>query len=128
VCGTWNDLEVDHRDRTSKVSHRVWTWNRDRAALELEGCQVLCRVHHIEKGVLAGDLMGSARLTVDDVAALRLMRDRMTVNSLADFFAVSTATIRAALSRRTWRHVDEFAGDVAQRAADIGLIGAPTTV
>jgi len=48
-CGSWTDLEVDHIDPATKVSHAVWSWSKPRRMRELEKCQVLCRVCHQKK-------------------------------------------------------------------------------
>ena len=48
-CGSWTDLEVDHIDPTTKVSHSVWSWSKPRRMRELAKCQVLCRTCHQEK-------------------------------------------------------------------------------
>ena len=55
VCGTWDDLEVDHKDRTLKIDHKVWSWAAPRRNAELAKCQVLCRKHHLEKGRVMGE-------------------------------------------------------------------------
>ena len=46
VCGTTQQLEVDHVDPKLKVSHNVWSWKPERRAAELAKCQVLCNTHH----------------------------------------------------------------------------------
>jgi 5-methylcytosine-specific restriction endonuclease McrA len=48
-CGSSENLEVDHIDRTKKVTHRVWSWAKKRQVRELSKCQVLCKPCHIEK-------------------------------------------------------------------------------
>jgi 5-methylcytosine-specific restriction endonuclease McrA len=48
-CGSTEDLEVDHIDRATKVTHRVWSWSQVRRDAELAKCQVLCGPHHKEK-------------------------------------------------------------------------------
>jgi hypothetical protein len=48
-CGSSVDLEVDHVDRRTKVSHRIWSWSAARRAEELAKCQVLCSVCHLAK-------------------------------------------------------------------------------
>lgn len=48
-CGAANDLEVDHIDPATKVSHRFLTWSKDRLAEELAKCQLLCRPCHYKK-------------------------------------------------------------------------------
>lgn len=48
-CGSWEDLEVDHTDRTKKVAHNVWSWSPARREAELAKCQILCHPCHVEK-------------------------------------------------------------------------------
>lgn len=52
-CGSLEDLEVDHVDEAGKVSHRVWSWSRERREAELAKCQVLCSRCHREKSASA---------------------------------------------------------------------------
>jgi hypothetical protein len=49
VCGSWENLELDHINREEKVSHRVWSWKAERRLVELAKCQVLCYFCHKEK-------------------------------------------------------------------------------
>jgi 5-methylcytosine-specific restriction endonuclease McrA len=49
ICGSTKDLEVDHIDPSTKVSHRIWSWSWARIHEELKKCQVLCQEHHWEK-------------------------------------------------------------------------------
>jgi hypothetical protein len=49
ICGTTQDLEVDHIDPEMKVAHRIWSWAIPRRNAELAKCQVLCKAHHLEK-------------------------------------------------------------------------------
>lgn len=48
-CGGTERLEVDHVDRITKQTHRVWSWTESRRLEELAKCQVLCHVCHREK-------------------------------------------------------------------------------
>lgn len=53
VCGSINELEIDHIDRTTKKYNPAALWgmsntNPNKIA-ELKKCQVLCAVHHKEK-------------------------------------------------------------------------------
>lgn len=41
-CGSSQNLEVDHIDRSTKVTNSVWAWGRERREAELSKCQVLC--------------------------------------------------------------------------------------
>lgn len=44
--GPW---EIDHVDPTTKVSHRVWSWAKEKREKELAKCQLLCSVCHWKK-------------------------------------------------------------------------------
>lgn len=48
-CGTSDDLQLDHIDRTKKVSHSIWSWSQVRREAELDKCQVLCIPCHRTK-------------------------------------------------------------------------------
>lgn len=46
-CGSTEDLEFHHRDPSQKVAHKFRTWSRERAAVEIAKCIVLCSdCHH----------------------------------------------------------------------------------
>ena len=45
-CGSRENLELDHTDRSKKVSHRIWTWSKKRRLLEISKCQILCEACH----------------------------------------------------------------------------------
>jgi len=49
LCGSSDDLEVDHLDPTVKDSHRIWSWSLERRTAELKKCQVLCSKCHKQK-------------------------------------------------------------------------------
>lgn len=48
-CGSWEEIEVDHKSREEKVTHRVWSWAESRRLEELSKCQILCCVCHKAK-------------------------------------------------------------------------------
>ena len=48
-CGSEERLEVDHSDRALKVSHKVWSWSKERREKELEKCVVRCFSCHRTK-------------------------------------------------------------------------------
>lgn len=41
VCGTKEKLEVHHIKPEDKISHRVWSWAKERRDKELNKCEVL---------------------------------------------------------------------------------------
>jgi hypothetical protein len=55
-CGSTEDLQVDHVDRSLKVTHRVWSWALPRRLAELAKCVVRCKVCHLRKSREVGDL------------------------------------------------------------------------
>lgn len=53
VCGTTEDLQLDHIDPTTKLIDvgKMWGVSEVRFWTEIAKCQLLCRKHHIEKTV-----------------------------------------------------------------------------
>jgi 5-methylcytosine-specific restriction endonuclease McrA len=49
LCGSWDKLELDHIDRTTKTTHRVWSLAPLKRSAELAKCQVLCENCHKAK-------------------------------------------------------------------------------
>lgn len=45
-CGAGSFLELDHKDKKSKVSHRIWLWGKERREKELNKCVVRCDSCH----------------------------------------------------------------------------------
>ena len=50
-CGSWEDLHLDHIDRQGKLSHRIWSWSKEKREAEISKCQALCIHCHIDKTV-----------------------------------------------------------------------------
>lgn len=50
-CGSWERLELDHRDPRQKVTHCVWSWSEKRRLEEVAKCQVLCHDCHLKKTI-----------------------------------------------------------------------------
>ena len=48
-CGATEDLEIDHIDPATKVSHRIFSWSWARIETELGKCQLLCVPCHFAK-------------------------------------------------------------------------------
>lgn len=51
ICGSSEELELDHVDRKTKITNRIWSWAKERQEVELAKCQVLCHTHHLAKTV-----------------------------------------------------------------------------
>jgi hypothetical protein len=65
------------------------------------------RYAHVKSSGVRGEAHGMARLTTEQVRAIRAKYQprRVTIAQLAQEFGVSTHTIQAILSRRLWAHV-----------------------
>ena len=48
-CGSWENLQIDHKDPNTKVSHRIWSWAKERREAELAKCQAMCEKCHNKK-------------------------------------------------------------------------------
>lgn len=56
ACGSWDRLEVDHKDRGTKSQYlrdyhtgSIWSWAEPRRLAELAKCQALCHICHKNK-------------------------------------------------------------------------------
>lgn len=60
VCGTTEDLEIDHIDADDKEIplNKMWSVSKERFFRELVKCQALCKTHHDEKS--RGDISRKA--------------------------------------------------------------------
>lgn len=41
-CSNSSNLELHHTDPSTKVSHKIWSWSKEKRDKELEKCIVLC--------------------------------------------------------------------------------------
>jgi ribosomal protein S25 len=110
VCGTTKNLNVDHKDPSTKVDHRIWSWSWDRALQELDKCQLFCEKHHREKTksnreTNIGEKNGQAKLTVEIVKQIReeFANTKITKAALARKYNVDEKAIRDLLAGRTWK-------------------------
>lgn len=46
ICFATENLELDHIDPSTKISHSIWSWSEKRREEELKKCQVLCNSCH----------------------------------------------------------------------------------
>jgi 5-methylcytosine-specific restriction endonuclease McrA len=106
-CGSWKDLEVDHVDPASKVSHRIWSWSDARRAIELAKCQVLCATCHNEKAqhnqeFANGEANGQTKLTAVEVHKIRQASG--TLSQIATRFTLPKSTVASIRSGRRWKY------------------------
>lgn len=48
-CRATDHLELNHRDPTQKVSHRIWSWRWARIRAEAAKCEIVCSDCHKEE-------------------------------------------------------------------------------
>lgn len=46
MCGSWERLELDHIDPSTKIDNVYWHWNKEKRETEAAKCQVLCHLCH----------------------------------------------------------------------------------
>lgn len=111
-CGSWDRLEVDHKDRSQKITHAVWSWSKVRREAELVKCQVLCYKCHKAKtsNELRVAMIGKPNLrcrvlTVVDVRKMRtLTATGMTNRAVAKKLGVSSTLV--SMVRTGYRYSD----------------------
>ena len=105
-CGSWENLELDHVDHTTKVSHNIWSWADERRLEELAKCVARCRPCHIEKSkgeAPKGEDKYNSKLTEDDVRYIR--ESNRTAKQLAEELNVHWGTIKRVKYRQSWKHI-----------------------
>jgi 5-methylcytosine-specific restriction endonuclease McrA len=110
-CGSCDNLELDHIDPATKISHNIWSWSVERRNRELEKCQVLCAPCHINKTTINGDHarginVATSRLNDNLVQYIKRSYPHKTQYELATELNVHQKTIWSVLSGRTWKHVN----------------------
>jgi hypothetical protein len=48
-CGSKENLELDHVYRQTKITHRIWSWSKQRQEEELAKCVARCHTCHVKK-------------------------------------------------------------------------------
>ncbi len=111
VCGSTDDLELDHIDPTTKVTHNIWSYRAEIRQAELAKCQVLCRVHHDYKTAVDGSLRRGERSAVAKLneSAVRDIRAYVAAggkqSDMARKYRVDRKTIHFVVHRKTWTHI-----------------------
>lgn len=105
-CGSWDELQVDHVDATTKVAHRIWSWSRERREAELVKCVVRCQPCHARKTTRSGErpsgaANGRSKLSAAEVRLIRA--SPKPYRELADEFGVFYTTIGRIKRREIWR-------------------------
>ena len=48
ICGGYDGVQPHHRDKSTKVSHRMWSWSWTRIEAELAKCDFRCQSCHTD--------------------------------------------------------------------------------
>jgi len=107
LCGSWDDLELDHVDPATKVHHVVWSWSKARREAELAKCRALCETCHKAKSkteVVRGEQNGAAKLTAQLVREIRV--SDLPHRQIARMVGVDEKNIRLIRQRKIWAHVE----------------------
>lgn len=108
-CGSQDRLQVDHLDPALKLSHRVWSWAKEKREAELAKCQVLCcSCHHAKTvqqnpGYRAGTKNPRAKLTEEQVRQIRTMSGSSA--EIAPMFGVHSSIIRKIRHGGLWNSI-----------------------
>ena len=103
-CGSSENLQLDHIDPATKVSHRIWSWAEPRRVAELAKCQPLCATCHTHKsavdGARAGERNSQAKLTAADVMAIRA--SSLPVRAVAAQYGIGTSQVSRIRRGKKW--------------------------
>lgn len=105
-CGSSEKLEVDHKDPSSKISHRIWSWSWQRIEDELSKCQLLCRACHIRKTEPEhpkGEKTPQARLTNEQVCEILKSTEKTRI--LSEQYGVGMRQIQYIRRGDQWKHL-----------------------
>ncbi len=118
-CGSPDNLELDHVEPGTKVSHNVWSWTPMRRDLELTKCQVLCRRCHRQKTSAERQpgrvFISKRKITDKQVLKAVLLREMgWTIRRIGIKFGVHHSTIgnltNAASGGKDFRHRGKLLG------------------
>jgi len=103
LCGSTENLELDHINPEEKITHRVWGWSKERREEELSKCQVLCYICHKKKSQL--DKCNNQRHFSDEQIRYIRNSDKTGVK-LAKEFSVHKTTIYGIIKRKRYACVE----------------------
>lgn len=110
-CGSWDDLELDHKDYKVKWKHAIWSYSQMIRVRELSKCQVLCSSCHKKKNMIEGSKVkgshhGHAKLTETQVVEILLLLSQgSTPTEISKIYPVSDRMIRNIRDGANWKHV-----------------------
>lgn len=107
-CGSWENLEIDHVDNSTKVGHCIWTWSEARRDAELAKCEPRCRQCHQLKTIRCKENPAQV-LTEDDVRTIRRIRAETGFGHIriARIMQLEShrKAVRNVITGKSWGHV-----------------------
>src|SRR5579862_4435007 len=104
ICGSTDNLEIDHIDPEIKITCEVFCRVEAFMLAELAKCQVLCRYHHKLKTRTFKE--NCTKLSLAEVLEIRRrLAAGVRVAVIALKFAVSDRTIRSIKHNKNWKDV-----------------------
>lgn len=111
VCGAVENLELDHVDPATKVTHRIWSYSWEKIEQETEKCQVLCYEHHKQKTLnnkecLRGEAHPKSTHTEEQVLEARMLRNSgLSYQEIADSLGIPFKMGVWNLINKHWQHL-----------------------
>lgn len=105
ICGSTEQLEFDHIDKTSKKAGiaRMMTCNSEDVQAELSKCQLLCKQCHITKSKEHKDI--HAKISLQEALAIRsdYVNTKLTQTALGKKYKLSQTEIGMILRGERWK-------------------------
>jgi hypothetical protein len=105
-CGAVENLEIHHKDRSTKVSHRFWSWRAERRDEELRKCEVRCHDCHVKQHSQDGTWVPPEPERKWKEWHVRLIRafsaDGLSARKISKKLGVPRQTVDDMLDKTTW--------------------------
>lgn len=102
-CGSWERLELDHIDRSTKVTHQIHRLSKVKREAELLKCQVLCHPCHFKKTRAEETQLGLRRFSDEQVLEIdQLIKMKKKTREIAEIYGVSKWCIKSLRDGRSY--------------------------
>ena len=108
-CGSKEQLHLHHKNKATKVTHRIWSWTKLRREIELKKCVVLCskchKRHHFNKGDFKLPPKETYAILNKELAQKirQLKLTKLSNRKISKLFGVARQTIDDVVAGRTWK-------------------------
>lgn len=103
-CETWSELQLDHVNADSKISHKIWTWTEARRLAELAKCVARCRLCH-ELKTISNFEGGNRKITISVAHEIRQRYSLgdITQRALGLEFGLSQGAVSKIVRMDSWK-------------------------